>query len=425
MGSEQALSRGQRIKVGDLGLGSQSFIIDLLIADGSLAVDAACFGLDTGRKLSDERYMTFFNQPESPCGGVKLVSPKSFRFSLDRLPTSIDALVVTLAIDGAGVLSALGGSSANICTGSGTTVASFAFDGTLFKGERALMLIEFYRKDGQWRMSPVGQGFNGGLDALVQHFGGAVAAPAVAPTSVHLPPPTTKVSLSKITLTKANQKHRISLEKTASAPRTITVKARWTDNGDGDDGNDDLDLRVGILLPSGKMTFIQAPDHSGAFDASPYVRHLGDVTSTSLAAPATETVEVNPKIGQLLGGPVALVFSVYSAVANGAVSIGSMAPKMVMEYGNQTVECAFDFKNSAAALESNIYTYVIGVVEIDGDSISLSPSGQTSDPDAEWTPWLTRAGSSTKVTMDGPAVFKGSLASKAAELNVHNPRRYS
>ena len=127
------------------------------------------------------------------------------------------------------------------------------------------------------------------------------------------------------------------------------------------------------------MTFIQAPDRSGAFDASPYVRHLGDVTSTSVASPATETVEVNPKIGQLLGGPVALVFSVYSALANGAVSVGSMAPKMVMEYGNQTVECAFDFKNSAAALESNIYTYVIGVVEIDGDSISLSPSGQTSN----------------------------------------------
>ena len=158
MGSEQALSRGQRIKVGDLGLGPQPFILDLLIAEGSLVVDAACFGLDSGRKLADERYMTFFNQPESPCGGVKRASPKSFRFALDRLPNSIDALVVTLAIDGTGVLSALGGSSAKICTGAGITVASFAFDGTLFKGERAVMLIEFYRKDGQWRMSPVGQG---------------------------------------------------------------------------------------------------------------------------------------------------------------------------------------------------------------------------------------------------------------------------
>ena len=48
-------------------------------------------------------------------------------------------------------------------------------DGTLFQNERAVMLIEFYRKDGQWRTSPVAQGFNGGLAALVQHFGGSVA----------------------------------------------------------------------------------------------------------------------------------------------------------------------------------------------------------------------------------------------------------
>lgn len=425
MGSEQVLSRGQRIKVGDLGLGPQPFVVDLSIVAGGLVVDAACFGLDSGRKLADERYMTFFNQPESPCGGVKLASPHSFRFALDRLPTSIDALIVTLGIDGSGVMSALGGSIAKICTGAGIPVASFAFDGTLFKGERAVMLLEFYRKDGQWRLSPVGQGFNGGLDALVQHFGGAVAAPAPATATTPAPPPPPKVSLSKITLTKANQAHRISLEKTPNAPRKITVKATWTDNGDGDDDNDDLDLRVGILLPSGKMSFIQAPDRSGSFDASPYVRHLGDVTSTTVAAPATETVEVNPKIGQLLGGPVALVFSVYSVLANGAVSVGSMAPKMVMEYGNQTVECAFDFKNSAAALKSNIYTYVIGVIEIDGDSITLSPSGRTSDPDAEWTPWLTRVGARINVTMDGPAVFKGNLADKAAKLNTHNPRRYS
>lgn len=427
MGSEQALSRGQRVKVSDLGLSSQPFVVELNIVSGGMVVDAACFGLDSGRKLADERYMTFFNQPESPCGGVKLANPHSFRFALDRLPASIDALTVTLGIDGSGAMSALGNCVARICTEAGDTVANFAFDGTLFKGERALMLLELYRKDGQWRMSPVGQGFNGGLDALVQHFGGAVAAPSAPPATTAAPPPPAppKVSLSKITLTKPDQTHRISLEKSASAPRKITVKATWTDNGDGEDDNDDLDLRVGVLLPSGKMTFIQAPDRSGAFDASPYVRHLGDVTSTSAASPATETVEVNPKIGQLLGGPVALVFSVYSALANGAVSVGSMAPKMVMEYGNQTVECAFDFKNSAAALESNIYTYVIGVIEIDGDSITLSPSGRTSDPDAEWTPWLTRVGAKINVTMDGPAVFKGNLADKAAKLNTHNPHRYS
>jgi tellurite resistance protein TerA len=425
MAIEQSLSRGQRIKMADFGMESQPFVVDLKVAATGVTVDAACFGLDSGRKLSDDRYMTFFNQPESPCGGVKQINSHNFRFALDLLPAAIDVVVLTLAIDGLGVLDSLGASHAKITSGAGVPVASFNFDGSFFKGERAVMLIEFYRKDGQWRMSPVGQGFNGGLDALVQYFGGAVAAPPSVSTSPAPPVTAPSVSLSKVTLTKPNQTHRISLVKDASAPRKITVKATWVDNGDGDDHNDDLDLRVGILLPSGKMIFIQAPERSGAFDASPYICHLGDVTTTSLSSPGTETVEVNPKIGQLLGGPVALVFSVYSAVANGTVSVGSMAPKMVMEYANQVVECAFDFKNASVAQESNVYTYVIGVIEIDGDAIMLSPSGKTSDPDSEWTPWLTRSGSSVKVTLDGPAVFKGQMSGKADELNRHNPHHYS
>ena len=416
MANQTILARGQRSRLADLGLGAQPFTISLSMQSGGLTVDAACFGLDGQRKLSDERYMTFFNQPETPCGGVKQTAPNCFRFDLSRLPSTIDAVVITLAIEGSGAMSSLGA-----CRATFDASAEFLFEGKFFASERAIMLVELYRKDGQWRVSAVAQGFNGGLDALVKHFGGTVQTPAQAAPP---PPPAPKVSLSKITLTKPREVHRISLEKTPSAPRKIVVKATWIDNGDGDDDNDDLDLRVGILLPNGQMKFIQAPDRSGSFDSSPYVQHLGDVTGTSAAAPATETVEVNPEISQRLGGPVALVFSVYSAVANGVVSVGSMAPKMVMEYGNQVVECAFDFKSSEQALCNNIYTYVIGLIEIDSDSIRLSPSGLTSDPDAEWTPWLTRSSNMVQISMDGPAVFKGELAYKAAELNRHNPHRY-
>lgn len=419
--NEIKLARGQRVRLSDMGLGTQPFTIDLDVACNGLVVDTACFGLDSNRKLNDESYMTFFNQAETPCGGVRQVNINAFRFDLMRLPSSIEFLVITLAIDGTGVMSSLGECQARALASPGAPAASFDFDGKLFAGERAVMLIEIYRKDGQWRLSPVGQGFNGGLDAVVQHFGGSVAVAPPAPIAAAAP----AVSLSKVTLTKGNQKHKISLIKGASAPSKIIVKATWIDNGDGDDGNDDLDLRVGILLPSGKMTFIQAPDRSGSFDATPYVRHLGDVTGTSSAAPATETVEVNPKIGLSLGGPVALVFSVYSALANGAVSVGCMAPKMIMEYGSQVVECAFDFKNTAAAQENNIYTYVIGLIEIDGDTIVLSPSGLTSNPDSECTPWLARVGSAVGISLDGPAVFKGADSGRAADINRHNPHRYS
>ena len=35
------------------------------------------------------------------------------------------------------------------------------------------MLGELYRTNGGWRFMAVDQGFNGGLDALVRHFGGS------------------------------------------------------------------------------------------------------------------------------------------------------------------------------------------------------------------------------------------------------------
>jgi tellurite resistance protein TerA len=451
--TNQTLTRGQRGRLADLGLASQ-FSISLELQSPGINIDVTCFGLDAQRKLSDDRYMTFFNQPETPCGGVKQTAPTSFRFDLSRLPGSIDVLVIALAIDGNGVMSKLGNCRANF-----DSTLAFPFQGTYFTDERAVMLLELYRKDGQWRVNAVAQGFNGGLDALVKHFGGAVqAAPTQAASSPSSPPPASsqpasppsssappKVSLNKITLTKAKESHRISLDKTSDAPRKIIVKATWTDNGDGDDDNDDLDLRVGILLPNGQMKFIQAPDRSGSFDSAPYVRHLGDVTGVSASpgvsvatkirqfftppatpttpATATETVEVNPEISQRLGGPVALVFSVYSALANGDVAVSEMSPKMVMEYGNQIIECAFDFKQSVKS-HKGVYTYVIGLIEINHDSIRLSPSGLTSTPGTEWTPWLTRNGDTVQVSMDGPAVFKGKLASKAASLNVNNPHRY-
>ncbi|MDF5996879.1 hypothetical protein P4200_30020 [Pseudomonas aeruginosa] len=105
-----------------------------------------------------------------------------------------------------------------------------------------------------------------------------------------------------------------------------------------------------------------------------------------------------------MGGKVALVCSVYSAVDNGAVSVASL-PKMRMEYGDEVVECAFEFKGGF--FSSLVYTYVLGMIEIDGDEIRISPSGVTSKTGSEATPWLTRKGDRVELTMDGPHVFKG------------------
>jgi len=417
----EQLSKGQRLPLFKLVSGDT---VQIGLATNGLTLDFACFGLDPAGKLSDERYMTFFNQPKTPCGGVEVCTVQGdsagFSFTLNRLPATIERIVIAAGVDGYGVMSQLSAGHLRLMDGS-SEAARFNFEGSDFATEKAVMLGEFYRKDGQWRFMTVGQGFNGGMDALVRHFGGNVAE--AAPSTSAMAP--AKVSRSKVSLTKAGQSHKLSLEKGALAPTKLIVKATWIDNGDDADDNDDLDLRVGILLPDGRMQFIQAPEMAGNFNAAPYVRHLGDVVSASVKEPATETVEVNPALAKFHGGEVALVFSVYSALANGAVSVAAMRPKMVMEYGAQAVECAFDFTTSKAAHDETIYTYVIGIVRITQDSVTLEPSGITSQSNSENTPWLQRNDAKLNLAMIGPAVFKGKNKSKEARYNLGNPLRYS
>jgi len=50
---------------------------------------------------------------------------------------------------------------------------------------------------------------------------------------------------------------------------------------------------------------------------------------------------------------------------------------------------------------------VLGLIEIDQHHITLKPSGETSGFMSEATPWLEWHKDTIKLTMDGPAVFKG------------------
>ena len=179
----ETLAKCQRLPLANL---VPDGVLQIGVAAQGLALDVACFGLDVAGKLSDERYMTFFNQPRTPCGGVEARAGSGgdtaeFALQLARLPAGIDRLVVTASIDGGGVMSQLQAGHVRLQAG-GRELARFTFAGSDFAQEKAVMLLELYRKDGGWRCMAVGQGFNGGLDALVAHFGGEVdqASPAAA-----------------------------------------------------------------------------------------------------------------------------------------------------------------------------------------------------------------------------------------------------
>ncbi|MGA4875213.1 TerD family protein [Streptomyces lydicamycinicus] len=174
--------RGHKAKISDLTAGTDLYV-GVQIAGPGLSFDISCFGLDADERLSDDRYFVFFNQPKSPEESIQLLGAQagdseSFRVTLDKIPPHIQKLSFTAALDGAGQVSQIGPGYLRIVAG-GEEVARYSFNGSEFSTERAVMLGDFYLKD-VWRFAAVGQGFDGGLEALLKNFGGEVAEEAEA-----------------------------------------------------------------------------------------------------------------------------------------------------------------------------------------------------------------------------------------------------
>ncbi|MFJ8308680.1 MULTISPECIES: TerD family protein [unclassified Streptomyces] len=192
--------RGHKAKVSDLTAGTDLYV-GVQIGAAGLTFDISCFGLDANERLSDDRYFVFFNQPKSPEESIQLLGAQagdteSFRVTLDRVPPSVHKLSFTATIDGAGQMSQIGPGYIRVVAG-GEEVVRYSFTGAEFSTERALMLGDFYLKD-VWRFAAVGQGFDGGLEALLKNFGGEVleeeepAAPPQQPQAAapgFAPPP--------------------------------------------------------------------------------------------------------------------------------------------------------------------------------------------------------------------------------------------
>ena len=331
-------SRGQKSKLSDLDCGL-SFNVDVDLRIGGALADVSCFGLDSAERLSDDRYMVFYNQLASPGEAVTLRlggERVSFTVNLAALPESICKLVFTAAIDGGASMRSISGGSVTL-----GGVAQFALAGGDFQDEKAVILAEVYRKDGVWRFGAVGQGFNGGLAALLAHFGGSesgAAAPAPAPAPVAAPAAAPKVSLSKVTLEKRGDK--ISLEKTSAAGfGRIHVNLNWnratgaapaaekpgffarlTGAGAGAPRGVDLDLGCMFEMADGTPGVVQALGGSfGAFAGRPYIQLAAD--DRTGASVDGENLSINgAHFGEIKR---ALIFAfIYEGVANWAATDG-------------------------------------------------------------------------------------------------------
>lgn len=155
-------------------------------------VDISALLLTEARKVRSDADFVFYNQPLAPGVGYR---PDGVDIDPTRLDPAIECVTVTASLDDSGptTFGALGGLRMDVVVG-GTPVATFSPDG--LGGETALLCVEVYRRNGQWKVRAVGQGYSSGLAGIATDFGISIdePGPAAAPPPAQsgpaaLPPP--------------------------------------------------------------------------------------------------------------------------------------------------------------------------------------------------------------------------------------------
>lgn len=166
------LKRGMRDKL-DKYVNLNDAIEIAMSVDGPSVYDFCCFGVDSANKLSDDRYMIFYNQISSPYDEIIYSSSDSFAsftIKLPSLPINIQKLVFTVSIDGNSTMENIDSYLLSL-NQSGREALSLSLNRNDFGQEKAIVSIEIYKKD-VWRINAVAMGFNGGLGDLLRAYGG-------------------------------------------------------------------------------------------------------------------------------------------------------------------------------------------------------------------------------------------------------------
>ncbi|MFJ5517382.1 TerD family protein [Streptomyces griseoluteus] len=171
-----------------------------------------------GKVRSDDDFI-FYNQPAGP--GVTYRSgggsaPDSITVDTGAVPPDIEKIVVTASPDAAGqTFQGIEPTATIRDADGGAVVASFTPPG--LGAETALVVVEIYRRNGQWKARAVGQGYANGLAGIATDFGVTVEEPAQPVSAPPVPrtppapqaPPAPAPGAGKINLDKG----RVSLQK--------------------------------------------------------------------------------------------------------------------------------------------------------------------------------------------------------------------
>lgn len=148
-------------------------------------LDASCFLLDANGRASGIQDFIFYNNLVGGGGAVQHQGDnltgagdgddEQILIDLDAVPANIVKIAITVTIHDADVRRQNFGMVSNAfarVVDNDTGREMIRYDlGEDFSTETALVVVEFYRYQGSWKMSAVGQGYAGGLAALARSYG--------------------------------------------------------------------------------------------------------------------------------------------------------------------------------------------------------------------------------------------------------------
>ena len=283
------IQRGFRSKIADYFDPSQEIDVRLKI-NGRHLYDSCCFGLDSSDKIKREPYVVFYNQKASPNREIVLngaAADTTYKVNLSKLPDDIHKLAFTISIDGDGVLRQADAITVELSQGGKS--ATLSLTGSDLAEEKALIALEVYRK-GVWRFAAVASGFNGGLPALLKHFGGTEdngSSPSGAPASGPPAP-------SRVTLEKRGETRAVDLTKKSGGSTSFHVNLNWSQPKGR--GNADLDLGCMFEMLDGRKSVIQALGGVMGFkDKEPFI-YLDQDDRTGASAQGENLYVLKPEI---------------------------------------------------------------------------------------------------------------------------------
>lgn len=336
-----------------------------------MEIDASAFMVKADGKVPDDGHFVFYGAQSSPDGSVRFqASPQTgsaadvqaFEVDPGKVPIAVESIDVCVTIHEGQVRGQSFGSLKGVFArlvdpSSGREIARFDLPVAGMK-ETAITLARIYRRNGQWKVRAVGQGFAGGLAPLARQYGVDVADDAPAPPPVQerpaAPPPPPPppapapkpVVLTKVTLEKRGQS--VSLEKKRDDGfGEIVFNLNWNQHPERKGGflggllggNKGIDLDLGCLweLEDGYKGVIQALGEAwGDYHNEPFIQHAGDDRTGAMAQ--GENIRINgdrmSKIKRIL------VFAfIYDGVPNWAAADGVATVKVP---GQHDIEVRLD-----------------------------------------------------------------------------------